>query len=231
MCLVAFTACSVGGSEDSEPEPEPVEFSISVDPQNSGRVSPGSQTFETGDTVTVSAEPFQGYSFGGWTGTLQSSDNPFTFVIEENTDLTANFDASSSYYQLNMLVTDKADTLDDLGLGLMEGADDGEDSDDLEMPPAPSGGLHAFFDSYTELARDYRSPTTASATWDLQLQPGQGDSLYIEWELQANILNGSLIIRDESSSIEQNMADVNTLAVHVDDVSHLLIEYQLGAGE
>lgn len=230
LCLAYFTACSIGGSDgDEEPEPVPVEFNVSISPQNSGRVSLlGSQSFESGDTVTVNAEPFQGFSFSEWTGGEQSTDNPFTFVIEEDTDLIANFIASSSDYQVNFLVSDTTDILDDLSLGLREQATAGIDAIDVEMPPPPAGGLHAYFQSDADLAKDFRSATAPSAMWDMKFQAGQGDSLFFSWDVQANILNGSLVIRNEDSSIEVNMEDESELSIHTDEVDHLLIEYELG---
>lgn len=230
LCMAYFSACSVGGSGggEDEPEPVPVEFNVSISPQNSGRVNLGSQSFESGDTVTVRAEPFKGFAFSEWTGGEQSSNNPFSFVIRGDTDLVANFIATSSDYQVNFLVSDTTDTLDDLTLGLREQAADGIDELDVEMPPPPAGGLHAYFSNSVDLAKDYRSATASSATWDMQLQPGQGDSLFFSWQLQANILNGSLSIRNEEASIDINMEDETELAVHIDDVDHLTIEYQLG---
>ncbi|MDZ7690178.1 MAG: hypothetical protein U5K69_03305 [Balneolaceae bacterium] len=212
--------------EKKNPEPVPVEFDVSITPPNSGRISLlGSQSFESGDTVTVRAEPFQGFSFSEWTGGEQSTDNPFTFVIEEDTDLIANFIASSSDYQVNFLVSDTTDTLDDLSLGLREQATDGVDDIDVEMPPPPAGGLHAYFQSDVDLAKDFRNAAASSVTWDMQLQAGQGDSLFFSWEIQANILNGSLVIRNEDSSVEVNMEDESELSVHTDEADHLLIEY------
>ena len=49
----------------------------------------GSGIFNHGETVTVSAKPRDGYVFYQWSNGVQ--DNPYTFVIIENTTLTAQF--------------------------------------------------------------------------------------------------------------------------------------------
>lgn len=49
----------------------------------------GNGLFNHGDTVTVAATPRDGYIFYQWSNGVQ--DNPYTFVITENTTLTAQF--------------------------------------------------------------------------------------------------------------------------------------------
>lgn len=56
-----------------------------------GSVSSASESVAPGTTVTVTATPDEGYRFAGWTGAVESSDNPLTLSFESNAELTANF--------------------------------------------------------------------------------------------------------------------------------------------
>lgn len=53
--------------------------------------APGTYLYQTGTSVTVAASPQATYLFNGWTGTVASSSNPFTFNISRDMTLRANF--------------------------------------------------------------------------------------------------------------------------------------------
>ncbi|MDP2037570.1 MAG: T9SS type A sorting domain-containing protein, partial [Ignavibacteria bacterium] len=85
-------------------------------PVNAGIVS-GAGTYENGSNVTVIATANNGYRFSNWTveNTVVSSSSSYTFVINSNRELTANF--SSNSYTLtvtasNGTVTKSPDQLD-----------------------------------------------------------------------------------------------------------------------
>ncbi|MDX1639165.1 MAG: hypothetical protein R3281_14460 [Balneolaceae bacterium] len=227
--LALCTACGIGGSGGDEEKDFPAPFSVTINPQNAGSVSPEFRTYTTGDTVTVEASAFRGFAFDNWSGDQQSTENPFTFVIRDTTELVANFAASSSFYEVFLSVADTTDTLSTLRFGLKNSSTDGIDGDDLEAPPAPpQDELHAYFSNNVDLFWDYRSTTASSITWDLQLQPGTTDSLHFSWERQIDLLNGSLMLRSEDSSIEVDMTQQNGFSMGSNDADHLLIEYELG---
>jgi hypothetical protein len=52
---------------------------------------PGSYTYNTGTSVTVTASPYATYIFNGWTGSETSVANPLTFVVNRDMTITANF--------------------------------------------------------------------------------------------------------------------------------------------
>ena len=62
-------------------------------PLNSGSIT-GTGSFGKGASVTLEAEPISSYSFLNWTneGTVESSSNPYTFTVNGDTTLTANFE-------------------------------------------------------------------------------------------------------------------------------------------
>jgi len=76
-------------------------FDLNVSPPSSGsgKVTgsgincPGDcrQSFFSGATVTLTAFPNPGHAFSGWTGTLTSNANPFTFDMDDHVNITAVF--------------------------------------------------------------------------------------------------------------------------------------------
>ncbi|MFA5620391.1 MAG: T9SS type A sorting domain-containing protein [Weeksellaceae bacterium] len=57
-------------------------------------MSSGSGTYHYGDTATVAATANPGYNFVNWTenGTIVSTDENYSFTVNNNHNLTANFD-------------------------------------------------------------------------------------------------------------------------------------------
>lgn len=81
--------------------PNMFNISVSVEPENAGSVSPSADTLllENSD-FQLMANPSDGYSFTGWTGSFTSTDNPVFLNMTGNFILTANFDIKS--YSLNI---------------------------------------------------------------------------------------------------------------------------------
>ena len=67
-----------------------------IEPTNSGSVS-GIGTYNHGDTVTLTAssDAENGYRFINWTGSSVGTENPLTFQIDSNVNLTATFDLNT----------------------------------------------------------------------------------------------------------------------------------------
>ena len=72
--------------------PQSFTVSVSANPTNGGYVS-GGGTFEQGETCTVSAIASSGYTFNIWTenGTVVSNNASYTFTVNANRNLVANF--------------------------------------------------------------------------------------------------------------------------------------------
>ena len=62
----------------------------------SASLSPGNYSYKAGSPVTISATPFQGSAFSGWSGSVTDSANPLTITMDGNKSLTAYFAASST---------------------------------------------------------------------------------------------------------------------------------------
>jgi len=55
------------------------------------QVSPSGSVFEAGQTVQITARPDAGYAFSGWSGDVDSSDNPLVVTMSSNLTITARF--------------------------------------------------------------------------------------------------------------------------------------------
>jgi hypothetical protein len=84
----------------------PFMISVSANPTIGGSVS-GGGSFVLGTNATVTAVPNNGYSFVNWTenGTVVSSQNPYSFTVNQNRNLVANFDLLSDVEEINQPFT------------------------------------------------------------------------------------------------------------------------------
>lgn len=72
-------------------DPVLFELTTSVNPLESGVISPNQGTVWLGDQIEVSAIPNTGYSFVKWSGDLNDSINPISLIIDSNKDIVAEF--------------------------------------------------------------------------------------------------------------------------------------------
>jgi len=73
-------------------------------------ITPNATEFDEGDEVSVSVQESFGYHFTAWVdaeGNVVSTENPFTFTMTADTDLTATFTKSNTY-ALNLTLTEGA---------------------------------------------------------------------------------------------------------------------------
>lgn len=68
-------------------------LTIDIDPENGGSVTqePDQETYNYGDTVTLTAVPEEFYVFNNWTGDATGDNDTLELIIEGNTSVTANF--------------------------------------------------------------------------------------------------------------------------------------------
>jgi uncharacterized repeat protein (TIGR02543 family) len=67
-----------------------VDFTLTTQATTGGTVTAGG-TYDAGSLVSVSATEQTGYRFTGWSGGLTGTTNPSSFVLNNNTTVTANF--------------------------------------------------------------------------------------------------------------------------------------------
>ncbi len=70
----------------------PVSYTLSSSIIGSGSVDPSEGTFEEGTSVSITATPSTGYSFVNWSGDASGSANPLTLDMDDNKNITANFE-------------------------------------------------------------------------------------------------------------------------------------------
>ena len=77
-----------------EEEIPPVTYTLTtqVSPEGAGTINPSSGTFDENSDITISASSSSTFSFKEWTGTLSGTENPITFNITSNQNITAVFE-------------------------------------------------------------------------------------------------------------------------------------------
>ncbi|MBB12859.1 MAG: hypothetical protein CMC78_01670 [Flavobacteriaceae bacterium] len=86
LCLVAYT-CSKG--EDNSPI-APIKYTVSVSASSGGSVSTSGGEYDENTSVSITANPQQGYEFSSWTGTTLTGST-ISVKVTSNQTITANF--------------------------------------------------------------------------------------------------------------------------------------------
>jgi len=66
-------------------------FSLTIDPPLGGSVSPPSGLYLANTILYLTAAPSRDFEFIGWSGAVNSADNPVTLIVNQNYTLTARF--------------------------------------------------------------------------------------------------------------------------------------------
>jgi hypothetical protein len=229
ICVgLLIVSCELLGLKD----PPTYLFTAEVIPAEGGSVSPDSARFEEGETVTVRATAASGYAFESWseniTGDVTIDENSLSFEITEDTDVSASFIELRSVYDVKMTVKDDSSSMI-LKFGQNENSTaDFDDTDKESPPPPPEGSLHSFFrSSDMDLLYDYRSDEALNVIWNLNYQVSPGSTLRLSWTVKTTLLEGSLTLRNEDSSINVDMTSQSSVDVPGSDSGSLIIEYAL----
>lgn len=90
ILLLGFILFLISCKNDNDPTL--YEINISITPENSGFISPTSDTLlEEGKTIELTPISSEGYAFSGWTGDIESIENPLRITAKEDLSLIANF--------------------------------------------------------------------------------------------------------------------------------------------
>ena len=93
--FVLISSCSSKEDETTDtigqtPQPDPVEFTLTVSAGEGGTVSTSGGTFEQGSEISITATPNQGFIFNGWEG-INLSGSSITVTLNSNLNIVANF--------------------------------------------------------------------------------------------------------------------------------------------
>ena len=77
-------------SDDPDPDPDPVQYTLAVSAGEGGSVSTEGGLYDEGTSITVTANPDEGYEFVGWEGS-DATETELTISINSNITLNAIF--------------------------------------------------------------------------------------------------------------------------------------------
>jgi hypothetical protein len=92
---------NIGNEETYGPQQH---YTITITIVGSGSITknPDQTTYNAGQVVTLTANPFIGWSFDHWSGNLSGNANPTTIIMNENKTVTANF--TQNQYTLTITI-------------------------------------------------------------------------------------------------------------------------------
>lgn len=182
LILIIVIASLYGCNIFEESETLPNLFVNVAPTSTAGSVLSAGNGSENGE-IELTAFPNPNWSFSHWSGDVESTENPITINLSENTEIFANFVITGTESGTQLTVSD-GQFVSELRFGQAEGATDNFDSGiDLEAPPPPpSGVLYAWFEgSERRLLRDFRNPFTSDVDWELRIVPGMSNIISFEW--------------------------------------------------
>lgn len=213
------------GCGDVSAPSDRVNISITVAPSTAGNVltSGGDEVGATAEFLAVANE---GWRFSGWTGDVESAENPLNVELQNDIELTANFEVLSNNYRFDMQLTDG--TTAELAFGQKPGATDSFDSGiDLESPPPPPEGvLHAWIkNEERDLRYDFRNSLNSEILWELVVEPGETGVVDINWSRDDGFFEGSMILTDEEGSFKIDMLESNQTTLEINSTRNLQIRF------
>jgi hypothetical protein len=224
--ILATLSIMIAGCGEVAAPTDRVNISIIVAPSTAGNVltSGGDEVGATAEFLAVANE---GWRFSGWTGDVESADNPLNVELQSDIELTANFEVLSNNYRFDMQLTDG--TTAELAFGQKPGATDSFDSGiDLESPPAPPEDvLHAYLDSNErDLRYDFRNSLNSEIVWELVVEPGETGVVDINWSRDDGFFEGSMVLTDDEGSFEIDMLESNQATLEVNSTRNLQIQFE-----
>jgi hypothetical protein len=224
--ILATLSIMIAGCGEVAAPTDRVNISIIVAPSTAGNVltSGGDEVGATAEFLAVANE---GWRFSGWTGDVESADNPLNVELQSDIELTANFEVLSNNYRFDMQLTDG--TTAELAFGQKPGATDSFDSGiDLESPPAPPEDvLHAYLDSNErDLRYDFRNSLNSEIIWELVVEPGETGVVDINWSRDDGFFEGSMVLTDDEGSFEIDMLESSQATLEVNSTRNLQIQFE-----
>jgi len=166
------------------------DLTISVVGDGTTDPAPGVHTYACGTVVDLEAFPDYGWAFSGWSGDINTMDNPTTITMDSDKAVTATF---RQEWTACLEIEADIREMDTVCFGEKTLASDGIDMFDIPKPGAPpSPYVYAWFATdltppYDELWEDYRHYDIANTyqVWDLWIHTsgsGQYTQVTISWD-------------------------------------------------
>lgn len=141
LFIFIFIACSKSD--------ETVRYGLttSISGSEGGNITPATGTFDSGESITITATPSEGYEFESWGGSVSGTTNPLKITIASNTQVTASFiqiDTDGDGVGDNdddCADTPQGETVDEFGCGDSQKDSDSDGvSDDIDECPNTVSG-------------------------------------------------------------------------------------------
>ncbi|TLP72898.1 VCBS repeat-containing protein [Maribacter sp. ACAM166] len=96
VLLLLIVGCSKDSDTTNTEQPisQTKEYTLTVSnsPSEGGTVSPLNGTYDEGTVVSIEGTPLDGYLFKEWSGDVQGTDNPVSFTMDSNKNVTGVFE-------------------------------------------------------------------------------------------------------------------------------------------
>ncbi len=170
------------------------EYSVTISVNGNGTVTGANTgTYLEGTELTLTATPAEHYEFTGWTGDVESTDNPLTITVDGDKNITANF--AKKQYTLTVQANDAAK-------GDVTGSGTYEYGTEVQITATPKAGyefigwsngskenpLTISMEEDTELTANFRAILASSIT--LNAHPVKDYSASIVGTMKRAIQNG-----------------------------------------
>ena len=206
---------------------ERININVRVNPEGAGNVL-SSGGIEVGNTAEFLAVENAGWTFAGWSGDVDSFENPLSIVLDSDLEIVGNFSLFVNDYKISLTVADAVSSVD-LVLGQNPTATDGFDSGfDFEAPPPPPDGIHAWFEAGNlKLFDDFRNAFSREIVWNLKLQnPAPGTST-LEWNSEVMEFNGSLVLSSPEGEFTVDMMENDSFSFNSEEFDEFIIQFKL----
>lgn len=208
-------------------ETERITIDVRVNPEGAGTVLTSGGA-EIGNTAEFLAVENSGWTFAGWSGDVNSFENPVQVELVDDLEIVGNFALFVNNYIVSITLSDPATSVD-LAFGQRPGATDGFDSGtDAEAPPPPPDILHAWFEIGSLLLfEDFRNAFSPEVDWNLKLEnvaPGQAS---LQWNLEVEEFSGTLTLTSPQSDIAVDMVENNSFEFNPDNIDEFTILFRL----
>lgn len=99
LCIGIIISCN---NENLEAD---LIFEVQINSSNGGSVNTSGGSYPIDTQIQITATPDDGFEFTGWLGNASGNENPLTYTVVGNADITANFEELVTTYSLTLSST------------------------------------------------------------------------------------------------------------------------------